>query len=309
MVKRMTASVAAISALLLLFCAGAAAQQEGSRASAVRIGPGDLIDLIMYDNADLSGHFRVSEDGDVRLPLAGSVHLAGKTAEEAAATIEKRFVNADILKPSASHAQVLITEFATQSIVVTGEVRSPGVYPAVGTRMLNDLVSKAGGVQPTASTQILIAHRDDPKHPITVEYDPFSLKPVIPQMSLLPGDTVIVPKAGIVYVLGAVTHPGGIVLEGRNPLTVEKAMAWAIPEKFEAKLKVAQLVRATADGKKEMTTLDIRKILRGEAADVALKDGDILYVPGSTIKAMTPQVLSSMLGMATSIAVYRIAYH
>ena len=78
---------------------------------------------------DLSGRFRVDEKGDIDIPLIGRTHVEGETAEEAAALIEKRFVEAQILQPAESHATVFISEYATQGITVNGEVKTSGVYP------------------------------------------------------------------------------------------------------------------------------------------------------------------------------------
>jgi polysaccharide export outer membrane protein len=292
-----------------LLCAFVSAQEASSiKAPALRIAPGDLIELSIYENADLSGHFRVNENGNVSVPLAGAVHVAGNTAEEAAVAIEKRYIETEILQPANAHATVYISEFATQKITVTGEVRAPGIYPALGVRMLNDVMTVAGGLLPTASTEIQIAHRDDPEHPVKVEYDPYAHKPVIPQLQLQPGDTVIVPKAGVVYVVGAVSRQSGIVMEAHYPLTAIRAVSQAGPDKHGAKLKNVLLLRDGEGGKKNVSILNMQKIFKGEANDVELKDGDILYVTHSFIGEITPQVISTAIGFASSVAMYKVSY-
>jgi polysaccharide biosynthesis/export protein len=310
---RKIACVAACWALLVAqnIAGNAHAQQPGnpvtSAAPPLRIGAGDLIEVTMFENADLSGRFRVDDRGDITVPLIGSLHVAGDTAEEAAAQIEKRFVEAEILQPAESHATVFISEYATQGITVSGEVKSPGVYPALGVRMLNDVITAAGGVNAAAASKVVITHKSDPGNPITVDYVPEALKPVIPSVQIFPGDTVTVPRAGIVYVVGNVTHPGGYVLDGRNLLTVEEAMALSGGSGHGAALERAQLVRTLEDGRKEAITVPINLIYKGRAPDVALKDGDILYVPTSTGKLVTEQAINSALSIGSSIAIYRTA--
>jgi polysaccharide export outer membrane protein len=306
---------ACAAALGLLFCAHSAAgsaQQTGDpQAQTVpplKIGSGDLIEVTMFENADLSGRFRVDENGDINIPLLGHVHVDGVTAEGAAALVEKRYVDAEILQPAESHASVFIVEYATQGITVNGEVKSPGVYPALGVRMLNDVISAAGGITTAAASKVIITHRSDPSNPATVEYNPSALTPVIPQVQIYPGDTLIVPRAGIVYVLGAVNKAGGYVLDGRKPLTVEEVMALAGGGGRAPALKRVQLVRTLDDGKKEMITIPVNLIYKGEAPDVALKDGDILYIPTSTGKLVSAQVISSALGIGTNIAIYRTTF-
>jgi protein involved in polysaccharide export with SLBB domain len=95
------------------------------------------------------------------------------------------------------------------------------------------------------------------------------------------------------------------VLDGRNLLTVEEAMALSGGTGRAAELKHAQLVRTLEDGRKESITIPINLIYKGRAPDVALKDGDILYVPTSTAKLVTEQVITSAVSVGSSIAVYR----
>jgi polysaccharide export outer membrane protein len=297
------------SALLLLVCMPGSAQQDAPKASAIRIASGDLIELAMYENPELSGHFRINENGDVLAPLLGLVHVAGETAEEAAFTFEKRYVEADILKPSNSHATVFISEYATQGIVVNGDVRSPGTYPALGVRMLNDVLTAAGGLTQTSASRVIITHRGDAEHPIAVEYNPTALKPVIPQIQIFPGDTVTVPKAGAVYVLGSVGRTGAIPMDARNPLTVLTAIATANPIRHGANLNNVQLVRTGEDGRKVAVTINVNKIEKGRAADMALQDGDVLFVPNSALSEAAPQAIGAAIGIATAATLYATLYH
>jgi polysaccharide export outer membrane protein len=234
--------------------------------------------------------------------------VEGITAGEAASAIETRYVEAQILQPAESHASVFIVEYATQGITVNGEVKAPGVYPALGIRMLNDVISAAGGVTAAASSKVIITHKNNSENATTVEYSPEAITPIIPQVQIFPGDTVMVPRAGIIYVLGAVVKAGGYVLDGRRPLTVESAMALAGGGGRAAALKRAQLVRTQSDGKKENVAVRIDLIYKGKSPDMILQDGDILYIPTSRGKLVSEQAISSALGMGTSVAVYRSSY-
>ena len=136
--------------------------------------------------------------------------LAGLTAEQVAKLIDEKYVKAEILVavPQGLHATVFIEEYTSQGITVSGEVKSPGVYPAFGVKMLNDVLTAAGGSTEAASLNVIITRRGDPGHPITTIYDPRALPRVIPEVQIFPGDTVLVPRAGTVYVLGAVNRSG-----------------------------------------------------------------------------------------------------
>lgn len=308
MAKRF-AYVTMLSLLLFGLAISGSGQQVGSLSPVVpppiTIGSGDLLEVTMFQNPDLSGRFRVNEAGDINIPLAGRLHVTGMTAEEAARLIEKAFVEAQILQPAESHATVFIAEYATQGITVNGEVKTPGVYPALGVRMLNDVISAAGGETLTAASKVVITRKSDPDNPITVDYNPTALTPVVPRFQIYPGDSIMVPRAGIVYVLGAVIRSGGYVLDGRNSLTVEEAMALAGGGGRGAALKRVQLVRTLEDGRKEAITIPLNRIYKGEAPDVALKDGDIVFVPTSTGKLAAEQAINSAISIGSSVAIYK----
>jgi polysaccharide export outer membrane protein len=274
----------------------------------LRIGSGDLIEVSMYQNPDLSGRYRVDEMGDIKAPLIGRVHVAGMTANEAGAKIEQLYVEGQILLPADSHATVFIAEYATQGVTINGEVKSPGVYPALGVHKLNDLIAAAGGISQLAASHVVITHKDDPGDPTTVEYNPSALKPIIPDVQIFPGDSILIPRAGIVYVGGNVSKPGAYVLDGRRALTVEEAMALAGNGGHASAMKRVLLVRTLDDGRKESITIPVSLIYKGKAPDVALKDGDILYVPTSNGRLVLEQAINSALGIGTSVAVYRTAY-
>jgi polysaccharide export outer membrane protein len=311
----MAKTLARAMAFGILFCAQTLAgmAQQSSAAAPIpvpplRIGSGDLIEVSMFENPDLSGRYRVDEMGDITVPLIGHVHVAGLTADEAATTIEKLYVEGQILLPANSHATVFIAEYATQGITINGEIKNPGVYPALGVHKLNDLIAAAGGITPLAASHVVITHKDDPGNPTTVEYNPAALKPIIPDVQIFPGDSILIPRAGVVYVAGNVAKPGAYVLDGRRALTVEEVMALAGGGGKASAMKRVQLVRTMDDGRKEQITIPANLIFKGQAPDVALVDGDILFVPTSTGKLITEQAITAAVGIGTNVVVYRTSF-
>lgn len=142
---------------------------SGMVAPKLRIAAGDLLEIAVFDTPELSSKVRVSETGDVTLPIGGVVHLDGLTAEVAGTAIAERLRTRDIMTDP--HVAVFISEYATQGITVTGEVRTPGIYPLLGAHGLLDLISAAGGTTPTASRQATVIHRYNPEHPEIVPLD------------------------------------------------------------------------------------------------------------------------------------------
>ena len=260
----------------------------------------------MFENPDLSGRFRVDEKGEITIPLVGLVHVEGATAEEAAALIEKRFVEAQILQPAESHATVFIAEYATQGITVNGEVKSPGVYPALGVRKLNDVIAAAGGVTTAFAPQVVIAHSNDPGRPVTVDYNPAALKPVIPDVQIL-SRRFHRDSPGRHRVCAGNREPARRICAGRSALADRRGGNGACRRQRACRGAEPRAVGAepwTMAGRKP-SPIPVNKIYKGQAPDVALKDGDVLFIPTSTAKLITEQAVQSALGIGTQVAVYR----
>src|SRR5216684_8348849 len=115
----------------------------------LRIGPGDLLEITIstvIGAPEVDWKARVSGSGDITLPLVGSFHVAGMTAEEAQEFIGKKYKDGEILK--SPQVSVFLLEYASQGVSVLGEVLKPGVYPLLTSRRLLDLISQAGGLTP-----------------------------------------------------------------------------------------------------------------------------------------------------------------
>src|SRR5580658_1808924 len=129
------------------------------------IGAGDLVEMSVFDTPELSGKLRVSNTGDIILPLVGSIHVAGMKANDVQNLIRQRFIDGGFLKDP--QVTIFVTEYATQGVSVLGEVKNPGIYPAFGTHNLMDYISIAGGMTAMAGTNITVTrlgHPDEPEH-------------------------------------------------------------------------------------------------------------------------------------------------
>jgi len=124
------------------------------------------------------------------------------------------------------------------------------------------------------------------------------------------GDVVTVPHAGIVYVLGAVAHPGGFVVSNdRTQLTTLKVLALAGGFTNLAKTQHAVIIRKDDAGKQTETTLDLKKVVNRQAEDITMRPSDILFIPDDKTKAALFKAVEIGLGIGTAIAVFRLAYH
>ena len=280
----------------------AAPMDAADQAPSILIGPGDLLTVTVFETPELSTSVRVNQNGDANIPVLGPVRVAGMSSQEAAITLEDAFRTRGLLLNP--HVTVAETEFASQGASVLGEVRSPGVYPTLGSRRLLDMISLAGGVSTTAGRLASIVHRNDPQHPVQIALQPTpaalhsQVNPVI-----LPGDTVVVSKAGVVYVIGDVLRPGGILVDNNERLSVMEALSLAGGMNKTAALSKTKLVRKLPAGREEVD-LDLKHILYGKQADVLVSDGDLLYVPSSTAKTFLYRGVEAAFSVGVNEAIY-----
>ncbi len=124
------------------------------------------------------------------------------------------------------------------------------------------------------------------------------------------GDIVTVPHSGIVYILGAVSKPGGFVLANdRGQMTTLKVLALAGGLSSTAKRDRAVIVRKDNQGQQHEVVIDLKKVLERRAEDVQLQPGDILYVPDSAARKAMLRTVELGIALGTGVALYRVAYH
>ena len=280
--------------------AEAHANQVVAGAPAVRLDAGDLLEITTFDTPELSGKFRVDSRGSITLPIGGAVPVAGLTAEQAGVAVERLLRDRDILKNP--HVTVLVLEYATQGVSVLGEVKNPGVYPLAGKHGALDVISMAGGLTPNASKMVSITHRAPPWETVTVNLAGAHGGALENDVEVLPGDRVVVLRAGVVYVIGDVGKPGGYAMEDKDGVSVVQALALAQGVNRTAKSK-GMLIRTTA-GHRTETELTLNRILANQAPDPRLQDGDIVYVPMSGAKDWTNKGVSAALQMAVGMVIY-----
>jgi polysaccharide export outer membrane protein len=236
------------------------------------------------------------------------VKVKGLTAAEAGAAIAARLKEAGILLDP--HVTVLIIEYQSQGVTVTGEVKTPGVYPLLGDRTVMDMIAMAGGLNENAGRVASVFHRDSPKDVRQVRLNVSVQTPesiADSNFDLLPGDTISVSRSGVIYVLGDVGRPGGFLVEHNDRLTVLQALALAQGANQTASFGGTQLMRKTENGRLQYG-LDLKKVLKGESPDLLLADGDILYIPVSYKKVYSLRAIEAMISVGSQIAIFS-SYH
>jgi polysaccharide export outer membrane protein len=269
--------------------------------SGIRLGQGDLLNIKVYNAPDLSQSVRVDDRGTVSLPLLGRLEVVGLTPSELERQLEKLLKEGDyIVNP---HVNVSVAEYATQGVSVSGEVMKPGIYPFTGPRRLFDVIAMAGGFSPKAGELVTIVRRNRPEEPLNVHLSRDPAQNIAANVEVVPGDTVLVSKAGVVYVVGDVEKPGGFVMENNTRLTVLQALALAGGHKRTAKLGKTKLIRRKS-GNVEEIGIQLDKMLAGKTSDMMLEEEDILFVPNSLAKSAGRRSLEAAIQTVTGLVIW-----
>jgi len=270
------------------------------------LAPGFLMGLNVLDDSDFAGSFRIDQQGDMALPLLGTMHVAGKTVSEASAQIRKKLLDDQILKNPQVNLTVL--EYTAPEVTIIGEVTAPGKYPLLAPRKLVDVLALAGGTSLMAANEVQITSGSGEAEPVLVHYSRATNPKAVEDAIVHPGDTVLVKRAGIVYVLGAVNRPGGYVMQEEGTLSVLQAISLADGTSMTAATGKVYLLHRNADGSVVDTALSYGKMPRGQSPDVQLHATDVLYVPTSKMKAILTSS-QSVMSAAASASIYAVAVH
>ncbi len=267
--------------------------------SALRLGPGDLLEVGVYNVPELSTKARVGNSGDVYLPLVDYVHVGDLTLEEAQALIEKRLEDGGFVRNA--HVTIFLDESAAQGVTILGEVARPGIYQAIGDRRLYDLISAAGGFAPAAGRKVSVIRQHSQTGPITVNLPRNLADDLEDNIEIMPGDTITVPRAPIIYVVGDVARPAGLLVDNGS-LTVLQALALAGGTNHTAKMGGVCIIRKGPAGMTE-TKVPLKKMLEAKAPDVTLQADDILFIPLSGVRVAAGKGFEAAISAATGVAI------
>ena len=281
---------------LLLIATIAAAQSRES----LLISPGDLVRIQVFDTPEMDQQVRVTDAGLISLPLAGEIKIAGETPEDAAHQIEHvMLVKHLLLHPQVS---VAVTEYATEKVSILGEVKLPGAYAITTPRSIVDVLTLAGGLSDLADRRITI-ERHGTKEKVQYFVSNNANTELDTAVMVYPGDSVIVPRAAIVYALGDLRLPGGYTMTNNDgQLSVLELVARAGGASHTAAASHAKLLRKTDQGYVEMA-LELNAMQKGSKPDLLLQPNDIIYVPFSYTRNFMIGA-TSIVASAGSAAVY-----
>src|SRR5581483_624643 len=201
------------------------------------------------------------------------------------------------------HVTVSVDQLSRTASLL-GQVSRPGIYPLNEGQRLFDLIAVAGGLTDSAGREITVTHRDQPDSRETVVISRNLSDRPESNVPVFEGDTIVVGKADVVYVVGEVGRPSGLLMESGR-LTVLQAIALAGGTTRTAKLGAARIIRKGPNGMTE-SPVQLKKILEAKAPDLTMQADDILFVPTSAGKAFAGHTLQAAMQAAAAASVITV---
>jgi polysaccharide biosynthesis/export protein len=255
--------------------------------------------------------------GYVDVPIVGHVKAAGLTVQQLEAAISKD------LQKYVRDPQVTVTvaEFKSQPVSIVGSVLQPGVYKLTGQNTLVQVLSQAQGLAEDAGNTINVTREkaqgriplpgcaeDSTGQFYTATVDTkrmLDAKDPSANIVVKPNDVIAVPKAEMVYVVGAVIKSGAFVLNQRESMSVLQAVSMAEGLEKTSSASRAKIIRRGEANKRIEIPTDLKKILAGQSPDIPLYANDILFVPSSAAKTASLRALEAAISVGTGLAIYR----
>lgn len=246
------------------------------------LGPGDLIQLTVFETKDLNTEVRVSSRGQVSLPLIGTVDVRNLTAAEAEEKIEQ-LLGAKYLQDP--HVSIFIKEHVSRQITLVGSFKKPGTYDYVSKRNLLDVIAIAEGLTENAGTAAYITRFDDKsKKNINyfVDLDQLIKKGNMAQnIMVLGGDVIFIPETGQCFVDGAVRKPGTYPI--KSGMTITEVVTLAGGLAGYADTDKIKLIRHMGPGKeRQVLSLSYNDLQAGVGDSLLIKDQDIIFAESSS---------------------------
>ncbi len=234
-----------------------------------KTGPGDVLNITVYDNADLSAKVRISPAGTIVMPLLGKVDINKMTIDQITEKITKLLADGYLVSPQVN---IFVEEYRSKRVVVLGSVRTPGITELNRPITFLELISKAGGLEKDAGDTATIQREGGSgKSVIVIDLRALIDKGDVSQNVMInDGDTVFVAKANMCYITGEVKSPG--TYPCGEDSTVLKMVALSGGFTGKASKTSVNIVRIVDNQKTILKDIDL---------DTPVKNNDVVVVPES----------------------------
>lgn len=289
------------------------------------IGPDDMLNVYVLDVPELSRDYRVSTAGTITIPvLANPIEAAGSTLSQLSKLLSQELKAQGLV--SDPHITLTVVQSRVHSVAIVGAVKRPQVYPLLSRSTLLDMLSQAEGLAEDAGNNVIVyrgdismraSRRTGNESRLTKQAQSGTITIDLKQLfesgepslnvPIYPGDRITVPRAGVVYVVGAVNKPGGFTMKAStHGMTVLQALALAEDTKSTAKQSQTVIIRSDSqapEGRKQIP-VNLKAILQGKSPDTVLQAEDILFIPDSSGKRAFNRGIESIVQTATGVAIY-----
>jgi polysaccharide export outer membrane protein len=290
------------------------------------IGADDILDVYIVDVPELSRQYRVSGSGAITFPMLQTpVTAAGLTLSQFSEQLTKDLKTAGLV--SDPHVNTSVNQSRLHAVAITGAVKRPQIYSVFSQTTLLDMLSQAEGLADDAGGVAIISRGDIALHALSLNKSKtpnsqpsdsettitLDLKRLLESgdpklnIAIYPGDRITVPRAGVVYAVGAVNKSGGFTMKpNAGGMTVLQLLALAEDTKPTAMRDKTIIIRndPQAPGGRAQIQADLKKILRGKSPDPVLQPDDILFVPDSSSKRALRRGLEAVVQTTTGLAIY-----
>jgi polysaccharide biosynthesis/export protein len=246
-----------------------------------QVGPGDVLEILVYGNEDLSRIPTVQTNGAITVPLLGDVQVAGLTVAEVQQTITSRLAKDYLVNPQ---VEVKVREFRSQFVSVVGEVNAPGRQPLRGRTRLIDALIEAKGFTTHASGEVMITRREGGfeggASSITLRISssgaPSAQDTINLELPLKNGDIITASPKFFVTVDGEVNKPSRYAIEADLTVTGAISLAGGLTRFGSNTVKLRRTDPQT--GKVSVVEVDLKDVRNGKKPDVPLLPNDVISV-------------------------------
>jgi polysaccharide biosynthesis/export protein len=277
---------------------------DGANLPIQKIGPQDLLAIQVYDSPEFTRSIRVLDTGDIRLPMVKEkIHVAGLFPDDIAVLIQDELKREHLLIDP--FVTVTVSDYHSRPISVTGAVKNPTIFQAIGDVSLLDALAKAGGPADNAGGELIVTRGQSIQH-IAIKSLNDGSDPTL-NVKLQGGDLVRVPIIGTIVVAGNVHLSGVYPVQDSGNTTIMTAIAQAqgLGDYHPPKVYI---YRPNEQGVKQEIEVNLTDILKRKKPDVTLQAKDVLYVPDNNGKKNFNLWLDRVSGVGTSAASGALVY-
>jgi len=244
--------------LAALLAFSAAAQQ---RQPEYRLGSGDVIRIVVFQNPDLTVETRVTENGSISYPLVGTLHVGDLTIPAAEKVVARALKDGNFIKEP--QVNIALLRNLGNQVSVLGEVRRPGRFPLETADIrLSEMIAIAGGIAPTGADSLILTGKRNGK-PLRKEIDLVGMfldNKFDDDIVVAGGDVIYVHRQPVFYIYGEVQRPGSYRVE--RGMTIRQALAQGGGPTIRGTEKGLRVYRRGAGGAMEPIAPDMNDLVR-----------------------------------------------